>query len=309
MRGRLPLFHPGPILILRSQVRERGASGSALVIDCHTHLNRYTPEAPATLAERYALLRAEMETHGIRYALVLSSYAVTPDRPSTRDILELVGNDSRIGVVAGVRLGQDRDEELAELRDLLEAGRIKGLKLYPGYVPFYVHDTGLRELYALAGRFRVPVMIHTGDTYAPKARVKYAHPLTVDEAAVEFPDVTFVLCHLGNPWFADAMEVVYKNENVFADISGLTLGAFEERFERFALGKVNEALAYINNPSKLLFGSDWPISDIESYLHFARQLDATPEEREGLLWRNAARVFRLELEGTPGATRGDDRTA
>ncbi|MFP2906973.1 amidohydrolase family protein [Pyxidicoccus sp. 3LFB2] len=280
-----------------------------MVIDCHTHLNRYTPEAPATLAERHALLRAEMETHGIRYALVLGSYAVTEDRPSNRELLEAVGSDSRLGVVAGVRLGRERGEELAELRSLLEAGRIKGLKLYPGYEPFYVHDSGLRELYTLAGRFGVPVMIHTGDTYAPKARVKYAHPLSVDDAAVEFPDVTFIICHLGNPWFADAMEVVYKNQNVFADISGLTLGAFEERFERFALGKVNEALAYINDPSKLLFGSDWPISDIGSYLHFVQQLEATPEEREGLLWRNAARLFRLELEGSGGLPRGDDRTA
>jgi predicted TIM-barrel fold metal-dependent hydrolase len=250
-----------------------------------------------------------MEAHGIRYALVLSSYAVTEDRPSTRAILDLVHDDARIGVVAGVRLGRDRAEELAELRGLLEEGRIKGLKLYPGYEPYYVHDAGLRELYALAAEFRVPVMIHTGDTYAPKARVKYAHPLSVDEAAVEFPGVTFVLCHLGNPWFADAMEVVYKNANVFADISGLTLGAFEERFERFARGKVNEALAYINDPEKLLFGSDWPISDIGSYLGFVEKLELTPEEREGLLWRNAARVFRLELEGGGGVTRGNDGTA
>ena len=265
-----------------------------MVIDCHTHLNRYTPEAPASLAERYALLKAELETHGVDRALVLTSYAVTPERPGTREVLELVRDDPRIGVVAGVRLARDREQELAELRGLLEEGRIKGLKLYPGYEPFYVHDPGLRELYALAARFQVPVMVHTGDTYAPTARVKYAHPLALDDAAVEFPDVTFVLCHLGNPWFADAMEVVYKNENVFADISGLTLGAFEERFERMVLGKLNEVLAYLNNPSKLLFGSDWPISDLGSYLRFTRRLEATPEELEGLLWRNAARVFRLE---------------
>lgn len=280
-----------------------------MVIDCHTHLNRYTPDAPAALAERHAALRAQMDAHGIDHALVLSSYAVTPDRPSTRDVLAQVGDDPRLGVVAGVRYARDRAEELAELRSLLEEGRIKGLKLYPGYEPFYVHDPGVRELYALAARFGVPVMVHTGDTYAPKARVRFAHPLSVDEVAVEFPDVTFIICHLGNPWFADAMEVVYKNENVFADISGLTLGAFEDRFERFVRGKLNEALAYINNPSKLLFGSDWPISDVESCLQLVRRLEATPEEMEGLLWRNAARLFRLELEGAGGTRDGDHRTA
>src|SRR5690242_20666537 len=153
----------------------RAAPSFSVVIDCHTHLNRYTPDAPAALAERYAGLRAQMEAHGIDYALVLSSYAVTPDRPSTRDILALVQDNPRIGVVAGVRYGRERAEELAELRGLLEEGRIKGLKLYPGYEPFYVHDSGLRELYGLAARFQVPVMVHTGDTYAPKARVRFAH--------------------------------------------------------------------------------------------------------------------------------------
>ena len=50
--------------------------------------------------------------------------------------------------------------------------------------------------------------------------------------AVDFRDVTFVICHLGNPWLTDAMEVIYKNDNVVGDISGFTLKHFEERFER-----------------------------------------------------------------------------
>jgi uncharacterized protein len=32
--------------------------------------------------------------------------------------------------------------------------------------------------------------------------------------------VNFVICHLGNPWVTDAMEVIYKNPNVVGDISG-----------------------------------------------------------------------------------------
>lgn len=278
-----------------------------MLVDCHTHLNRYSPEAPATLAGRLALLRAQLDAHAVRYALVLSSYAVTPERPSTREVLAHVAGDPRLGVVAGVRFGRDRDAELAELTALLEAGALKGLKLYPGYEPFYPHDATLEPLYALAARFRVPVMVHTGDTWAPTARVRFAHPLELDEVAVAHPDVTFVLCHLGNPWFADAMEVVYKNANVVADISGLTLDAFEPRFERVVRQKLDEVVAYLNDPTKLLFGSDWPLSDLGSYLELVQRLDLTPEEREGLLWRNAARVFHLEgLEGGAHGT-GDGR--
>jgi hypothetical protein len=167
-------------------------------------------------------------------------------------------------------------------------GRVKGLKLYPGYEPFYVHDPRMRVVYELAGEFGVPVMIHTGDTYDPKGKVKYSHPIEVDEVAVDFRDVTFVICHLGNPWITDAMEVIYKNPNVVGDISGFTLGHFEERFERFMLQQVNEVVAFAGDPSKLLYGTDWPICDMGSYIRFVNNLHLTPEENDLIFWRNSA---------------------
>ncbi|MEW5928990.1 MAG: amidohydrolase family protein [Gemmatimonadota bacterium] len=271
-----------------------------MIIDCHTHLNRYDDGAPATLAERYGALRSDMDRHGVQYALVLTSYKSNEQRPSVSEVLEVVGNDPRIGVVAGVSYLDYRAHDLAELRILLRTGRIKGLKLYPGYEPFYVHDARMRVVYELAGEFGVPVMIHTGDTFDPKGKVKYAHPLEVDEVAVDFREVTFVICHLGNPWVTDAMEVIYKNENVVGDISGFTLGHFEERFERYMLQQVHEALAFAGDPRKLLFGTDWPICDMGSYIRFVRQLELSEEDISLILWENSARIFGIELPEAAG---------
>ena len=267
-----------------------------MIIDCHTHLNRYFEAVPPTLAERYERLLVEMEANRVDYSLVLSSFCVTPERPSTRELVDLVDGDARVGIVAGLSRARGFARELPELRELLEAGRIRGLKLYPGYESFYPHDRELHPVYELAGEFDVPVMIHSGDTFTRTAKVKFAHPLEIDEAAVDFRGVTFLMCHVGSPWFADAMEVIYKNENVVADISGLTLGEFAPRFERFALTKLGELIAFINDPTKLLFGTDWPIADTASYLRFVDKLELEPEEKEGLLWRNAARVFKLPQE-------------
>lgn len=272
-----------------------------MIVDCHTHLNRYEDEEPEALRDRYALLRSEMDTHGVDYALVLSSYTVNDRRPSVDQILEVVGDDPRIGVVAGVSYREYRAHDLAHLRELLGEGRIRGLKLYPGYEPFFVSDPRMRVVYELAGEFGVPVMIHTGDTFDPKGKLKYAHPLEVDEVAVDFREVTFVICHLGNPWITDAMEVIYKNDNVVGDISGFTLKHFEERFERYMLRQVEEVIAFAGDRSKLLYGTDWPISDMGSYLRFVDKLELTPREREQILWRNSVRVFGLEMpaEVTP----------
>jgi uncharacterized protein len=266
-----------------------------MIIDCHVHLNRYDEGDVSSLEDRYLRLKDEMAQHGVDYALVLSSYLATAERPNTQEILDVVEADPRIGVVAAVSYLNYRAADLADLRALLQEERIKGLKLYPGYEPFYVHDARMRVVYELAAEFNVPVMIHTGDTYDPKGRIKYSHPIEVDEVAVDFRDVTFVICHLGNPWITDAMEVIYKNPNVVGDISGFTLGHFEERFERFMLQQVNEVLAFAGDPSKLLYGTDWPICTMSSYIRFVNNLKLTEEENDKIFWRNAARLFRIDL--------------
>ena len=280
-----------------------------MIIDCHTHLNRYDPSQPASLAERLALLRGEMDRHGIAHALVLTSYLVNADRPGTGEVLEALEGDPRLGVVAGVPWPRCEAGDFAELREWLAAGRLRGLKLYPGYAPFSLADPRMRPVYELAAEWGVPVMIHTGDTYARQARVRYAHPLQVDDVAVDHRETTFVLCHFGNPWFLDAAEVVYKNENVLADVSGLTLGEWEPRFERVARARLDEAIAYVNDPAKLLFGTDWPISAIGGYLRFVASLGLTPEEREGMMWGKAARVFGLDAAGPGGTGRDGDGAA
>lgn len=275
-----------------------------MIIDCHTHLNRYDDTQPATLEERYRLMKTQMQLHGIDYSLVLTSFKDNERRPSLEEVLEVVGNDPQIGVVAGVSYLNYRAHDLANLRILLKTGRIKGLKLYPGYEPFYPHDPRMRVVYELAGEFGVPVMIHTGDTFDPQGKVKYAHPLQVDEVAVDFRDVTFVICHLGNPWVTDTMEVIYKNANVVADFSGLTLGHFEERFERFMLAQINEFVAFAGDPSKLLFGTDWPVADMGDYVRFVRQLNLSAEENELILWKNAARIFNIDVVTWEASTEG-----
>ena len=88
----------------------------------------------------------------------------------------------------------------------------------------------------MAERRRLPVFFHTGDTYSPRARLRFAQPLAIDDVAVDHPKACFVLAHLGNPWLTDAAEVVYKNVNVWADLSGFVVGGAEAFARRRAAG-------------------------------------------------------------------------
>lgn len=266
-----------------------------MIIDCHTHINNYHNEQVESLKSCLDALQLEMRRNRVDIALVLTSYKVTPGRPSTHDAVRATRDLSNLFIVAGISYLDFDPAELNSLRQYLEEGSVRGLKLYPGYEPFYPADPKLEPVYRLAAEMQVPVMIHTGDTFTPRGKLKYAHPLNVDDVAVDYPETNFVICHLGSPWFRDCMEVVYKNSNVYTDISGLVLGNFTDRFESYMHKQLQEMLTYGVEPDKVLFGTDWPISSMDSYLEFMEELNIPQRERQKILYENAARLFKLPV--------------
>lgn len=266
-----------------------------MIIDCHTHLNNYHEERVKSVNDCLDNLQEEMTRNGVAYSLVLTSYKVTEHRPSTRTVIEATRHRPNIGVVAGISYLNYKLHDLMELHEYLQEGLVKGLKLYPGYEPFYPNDSRLRLVYDLAEEFDVPVMIHSGDTYAPTGKVRYSHPLHIDDVAVDHPNLKLVICHIGNPWIRDCMEVVYKNANVFADVSGLVLGSFQEKFEEYMLTQVKDMILYAGEPDYLLYGTDWPICEMTSYIRFMKGLGLSPASLEKIMWKNAAKLFRIPV--------------
>ncbi|OGA57512.1 MAG: amidohydrolase [Betaproteobacteria bacterium RIFCSPLOWO2_12_FULL_65_14] len=272
-----------------------------MIIDCHTHVNLYEDESAEALPLCLDRLQLALRRNRVDQALILTSYKVSPGRPAARAVVEATRHLPHLHVIAGISWTTFCQADVDELRDLLQAGAIKGLKLYPGYEPFYPADPKLAPAYRLAEEFDVPVMIHTGDTYAPTGKVKYSHPLHVDEVAVDFPKVKFLICHLGNPWFRDCMEVVYKNDNVYTDISGLTLGEFTDRFEAYMSQQLKEMILWGVNPNKVLYGTDWPLAPMESYRQFMEELKLPPRDKDLMFYENAAALFKIEVRPAPMA--------
>jgi predicted TIM-barrel fold metal-dependent hydrolase len=205
-------------------------------------------------------------------------------------IMECVGiNPVRLAGSLGMR-----QRELDAIEQALQRESTAGIKLYAGYYHYYVYDTVYDPVYELAARYRLPIVIHTGDTYSDRGLLKYSHPLTVDELAVRHRELTFVICHLGDPWVMDGAEVVYKNPNVYADLSGVLVGG-RERFARkmsepLLMEHFRRPLVYADCYNKMLYGSDWPLAPIGVYIDFVRRL--VPEAyHEQVFYRNALEVF------------------
>lgn len=265
-----------------------------MIVDCHVHLNNYHEDKVDSLDACLDNLNRSMRLNRIDLALILTSYKVTPGRPSTGRVVEAIRKHRHLFVVAGLDYHSFDPSELVELKDYVQEGKIRGLKLYPGYQPFYPNDPKWEPAYAFAAEHGIPVMIHTGDTYAPEGKLMYSHPLHVDAAAVDHRAVNFVICHLGNPWIRDCMEVVYKNANAFTDVSGLVLGKFSDRFETYMRKQVQEMLLYGVEPDKVLYGTDWPISSMESYLEFMREIAIPEPDRKKMMGENALALYGLD---------------
>ena len=267
-----------------------------MIIDVHTHINNYHEDRVISLEDSLNKLTDNMAENKVDYSLVLTSYKVNQHRPSTSQVVEAIKNRKNLGVVSGISYLHYDHRDVREIGEYLENGFIKALKFYPGYEPFYPNDIRLKLMYEMAIEYDVPVMFHSGDTYAPSGKVKFSHPLHIDDLAVDYPKLKIVICHIGNPWIKDCMEVVYKNNNVYADISGLVLGNFEDKFERYMKKEIEEMITYAGDPNYLLYGTDWPISNMSSYLKFMDQLDLADEKKELIMWKNAAQLFKIDVE-------------
>lgn len=180
---------------------------------------------------------------------------------------------------------------------LIKSREAVGLKVYAGYRYFYVNDPIYHPFYELAEEYDIPVVIHTGDTANPQARLKYAHPLTVDEAAVNFPRVKFVMAHYGNPWIVDATEVAKKNPNVYIDLSGLAEGLFQPgQFCNEYGGYIDMLrtwLAYLGRYDKIMYGSDWPLVNIPAYIELIKRLIPQIYHND-VFYKNAKQLFNIK---------------
>jgi uncharacterized protein len=275
-------------------------------VDVHVHLSRYWPDLRRN-SYRHDLeftvpsLLRELDAQSIGFAVLLQLYS----NPTPAEVIregEEMFTKSGGRLLKTVTLDPTKGE--AALRETLgmweKVRDLVAIKLYPGYQSFYPHDARLHPVYEYAHKAGIPVMIHQGDTLDPNGHVKYARPLEVDEVAVRFRDVRFVLCHLGNPWVEELAEVVYKNSNVYTDTSGLLANPGVPYFREMLLRaqrRLTNAIAAIGDARRVLYGSDWPLESIETAVGLIEGLDLPSEDKDRILGENARELFRIDAPG------------
>jgi hypothetical protein len=253
---------------------------------------------PGPAAPRSFIIDAHVHGDGAEDRLdELRGSQVVADRALVGVVVHLpqgVSEPGRVPSNARWCAGVGAEPDTLAIARALEAKRVSCLKIYLGYVPRWASDPAYTPLYRLAARYRAPVVFHTGDTSDPDALIKYADPITVDEVAVAHRDVTFVIAHCGNPWIQSAAEVAYKNPNVMLECSALMTGSVDEIApevrERYVVDAIRWVFGYVEDPTKLMFGTDFPLVEIGPYVRAYQE--AIPREHwDAVFYDNAARVF------------------
>ena len=144
------------------------------------------------------------------------------------------------------------DDGIALFEKGIQGYGFDGLKLYPpcGYSP---SDRLLYPFYEICRQRRLPVLVHIGPT-SPTLEFSYSRPELLDRAALDFPDVNFILAHGAVHYVDECSALCGYRANVYLDTSAF-LGS--QHPDGWQAGLAELFRRNINH--KILFGTDWPV--------------------------------------------------
>jgi predicted TIM-barrel fold metal-dependent hydrolase len=147
---------------------------------------------------------------------------------------------------------------------------LSGIKLMPMYGGYRPDDARLDPLWQYATDHKLPVLLHTGTTFIAQAPLECTLPRHLDVVATRFPEVKMILAHLGHPYEGECIATIRKHPNLYADISALHYRPFQF-FHSLML--VQEYGVW----DKLLFGTDYPFTNVQATLDGLRSLNQMVE--------------------------------
>jgi L-fuconolactonase len=124
----------------------------------------------------------------------------------------------------------------------------------------------------------------------------------------ELPELTFVLDHLGNPviggdnsnWRTGLKELSTM-PNVYAKVSGLTHNTLGNSFDVSSFDSSLECAVEFFGTDRLIFGSNWPVVDINASFGFWMQVvseffnKVAPNGLPDILGHNAIKAYNLKI--------------
>lgn len=223
-----------------------------------------------------AELLEQMDASSIERAIL----TVRADRPS-KEVLALAEQHPHrfaVSAIVDPRLG------MKAVRDVDALARQHPLKLarvIPSMLSLPPDDRVYYPLYARCVDLGLPISVNTGIP-GPRLPGRCQDPMNLDEVCLFFPELTVIMAHGADPWWAVAIRLMLKYSNLY-----LMTSAYAPRY------LPAELIQYMNTRGrdKVMFATDFPFLPFERCVAEAHALDLRDGVLEQFLHANAARVL------------------
>lgn len=258
------------------------------IIDSHCHIypdkiaqkasdaTGHFYDIPSSLDGRISTLLEHGTKAGIEH-FVVQSVATTPKQVSSinnfiaNSVAESNGKFTGLGT-----LHPDSEDMEADVNEIIALG-LKGVKMHPDIQKIELDDSRMHKIYELC-EGRLPMLLHTGD-----CRYDYSNTNRLIPILEKYPNLTVIGAHFGG-WsvWESATKELNGYKNFLVDCSS-SLYAISPK-------KAKE-LIDIYGVERVLFGTDYPLWTPEEEIERFMQIELTDEEREDILYNNAAKLF------------------
>lgn len=273
-------------------------------IDIHSHVTNRPIKGIVDPSAWFDVIRDRMDKYGIDKTVLLASYF--PHKGSGISNYRLLKwidmydpHRKRFLMFASLDAGNYLHMGLNEINELASGGLIHGIKVYTCYQDIKIMSLGFYSIMKLAHKYKLPVMFHTGVSYACRRKYGKNSPSTLYSAkdfsnlAAMYPDVNIILSHMSKPFFDEIVDVCRACPNVYTDMSGLLDSLYEENEIPTCVGEIKKFIDTVG-AEKLLFGTDFPVQTHAHSVKFVE--DATigmaDSVREAIYHGNATKVLK-----------------
>lgn len=274
-------FHTHPVLV--RELRDKYPDYERMARSVFNIGNNFQP------LETFLL---QMDVAGIERAVLLPidcRRARKEAVSSHEQIAELMRMSSRFIGFASVdplRVGAAK-----ELEHAVKTLGFKGLKLDPALQDFRPNDPKTFSVYEAAEELRIPIVIHTGMSWAPDTPLEQGQPLLLEEPIRRFPRLNFVLAHFAWPWVWDAAALALKYPQVHLDTSCIYYDSPKEFFQFVFSKQVPTTLLERSLRNQVIFGSNYPRVEIKNMVAALKSLGLTEACLNKILKENAERLL------------------
>ena len=258
------------------------------VIDAHCHIypQKIAAKAVTAIGNFYGIKMAEDgtadsliragEAIGVEKYVVHSTATTVHQVRSINEYIygEMQAHPEFIGFMT--LHNEMTDEAIEEEVELALSRGMKGVKLHPDFQKFNIDDA--ENIYRVT-EGKLPVLLHMGDK-----RYDFSSPERLRRMAEKYPEQVFIGAHFGGYSVWDKVECLKDLPNVYFDTSS----------SLFFLDKGKAAdLIHRFGHERYFFGSDFPMWKPDEELKRFLALDLTEEEREDILFNNAAKLLNV----------------